>query len=446
MLPSTREEIHTVSGLTRLIKTGLEERFGRVWVEGEISNLKAPSSGHLYLSLKDESTQIRCVLFRFSARGVRFKPQDGQKVLCRGRLTVYEPRGDYQLILEYMEPRGVGALQLAFEQLKERLSKEGLFDPSRKKELPMLPRRIAVVTSPSGAAIQDILKVLRRRFANLHVLIAPVPGQGEGAAERIAAALDELNGIDGIEVIILARGGGSLEDLWAFNEEAVARAIARSGIPVVSAVGHEVDFTIADFVADLRAPTPSAAAEMVVASKKEFLDHIQNGLIRLERAFRHQAAFLRERLESHRRVIRDPRRLIEGFLVRLDELEARMTKGARNVFGLRLERYRRLNQGLRHQNPIEKLAGYALRAGSLRKGLNDRMGFELARRRARLEGLITALDSLSPLAILGRGYSLARKIPEMILLKDAGMIRSGEQVHVQLSKGALICRVEETRE
>lgn len=443
--PSPSEEIYTVSVLTRLIKAGLEERFGRVWIEGEISNLKTPSSGHLYFTLKDDSSQIRCVLFRFSARGIRFKPQDGQKVLCRGRITVYEPRGDYQLILEYLEPRGVGALQLAFEQLKERLFKEGLFDPSRKKRLPVLPRRIAIVTSPTGAAVQDFLKVLRRRFANLEVLVDPVPVQGEGSSEAIAGAIDELNKMPGIDVIILARGGGSLEDLWAFNTELVARAIARSEIPVISAIGHEVDYTISDFVADLRAPTPSAAAEMVVASKKEFLTLLQNILTRLERAMKHQTVLLRERLETHRRVIRDPRSLIESFLLRLDELEARITKGIRNHLRFRMERYLRLNQGLRHQNPVEKLVAYAVRARSLHKGMKDQMGFYFARRRARLEGLILALDTLSPLAILGRGYSLTRKMPGMNLLKDARSIKSGERVHVQLNKGALICRVEETR-
>ncbi|HEY4484794.1 MAG TPA: exodeoxyribonuclease VII large subunit, partial [Nitrospiria bacterium] len=244
----TTAQIYTVSSLTLLLKRELENRFGEIWVEGEISNLKIPSSGHLYMTLKDGQAQLRCVLFRSSGRQLKFVPRDGQQVLCRGRITVYEPRGDYQLVLDYLEPRGVGALQLAFEQLKERLQREGLFDPARKKPLPALPRRIAIVTSPTGAAIRDILKVLHRRFVNLQVLILPVPVQGESAAPAIAAAVDEANALGGFDALILARGGGSIEDLWAFNEEAVARAIVRSGIPVISAVGHEVDYTISDFV------------------------------------------------------------------------------------------------------------------------------------------------------------------------------------------------------
>ncbi len=262
-------KILTVSRLTALIKGVLEENFEHVWVEGEISNLAMPVSGHLYFTLKDAAAQLRCVMFRASSRALRFKPKDGMGVVVRGRVSLFEPRGEYQLIVEYLEPQGIGALQLAFSQLKERLAKEGLFAEAHKKPIPRLPQRIGVVTSATGAAIHDILNVLNRRFANVEVLIYPVKVQGEGAAREIAQAVKDFNRYGNIDVMIVGRGGGSIEDLWAFNEEVVARAIYHSRIPVISAVGHEVDFTIADFVADLRAPTPSAAAELVVKSKAE---------------------------------------------------------------------------------------------------------------------------------------------------------------------------------
>ena len=261
--------ILTVSELTRQIKGLLEERFSEVWVEGEISNLRNHPSGHLYFTLKDDFSQIRAVLFRMQARSVRFLLEDGLHVVCRGRVSLYEKRGDYQLILESIEPRGVGALQLAFLQLKERLEKEGLFRPEHKKSLPMLPQRVGVITSPTGAVIRDILHILNRRFGNLHILLYPVRVQGEGAWREVAEGIDYFNRQKNADVLIVGRGGGSMEDLWPFNEEGLARAIYRSKIPIISAVGHETDYTISDFVADLRAPTPSAAAELVVRDKRE---------------------------------------------------------------------------------------------------------------------------------------------------------------------------------
>src|SRR5512136_2779310 len=270
------KRILTVSRLTALIRSTLEENFEHVWVEGEVSNLSTPSSGHLYFTLKDAGAQLRCVMFKGAVRNLRFRLKDGMGLILRGRITVYEQRGDYQLIAEYAEPLGIGALQLAFEQLKERLVREGLFDESRKKPLPVLPQRIGVVTSPTGAAIHDILTVVNRRFANVQILIVPVRVQGDGAAAEIAAAIDDVNRYGAVDVMIVGRGGGSLEDLWAFNEEAVARAIARSRIPVISAVGHETDYTIADFAADLRAPTPSAAAELAVKDRDELVLHVKS--------------------------------------------------------------------------------------------------------------------------------------------------------------------------
>src|ERR671925_61165 len=292
-LPFFDRTILTVSEVSERIKVVLEDTFFDIWVEGEISNLRTPSSGHTYLTLKDEHSQLRAVLFKMQRRYLRFDPKDGMLVIARGRISLYEPRGEYQLVIDYLEPKGLGALQMAFEQLKARLAQAGLFDPARKRPLPILPRCIGIVTSPTGAVIRDMLQILRRRFANLHVCIYPVRVQGDGAAEEIARAIEALNGNPGIEVIIVARGGGSLEDLWAFNEESVARAIYQSRMPVISAVGHEIDFTIADFVADVRAPTPSAAAELVVAAKDEFCGRIDRLTGRLQRATLHRLEALR---------------------------------------------------------------------------------------------------------------------------------------------------------
>ncbi|HXH07731.1 MAG TPA: exodeoxyribonuclease VII large subunit, partial [Vicinamibacterales bacterium] len=272
--PAAERRIYTVAELTREIGELLERRYVDVWVEGEISNCRAWNTGHLYFTLKDETAQIRAVMFRSAVRYLRFRPEDGLHVVARGRIAVYDPKGEYQLVCEHLEPQGYGARQVAFEQLKRRLQAEGLFEAARKRPLPALPRRIGIVTSLDGAAIRDILKVLRRRYPNLHVVIRPTRVQGDGAAADIARAIADMGRFGGADVIIVGRGGGSVEDLWAFNEEVVARAIAGAPVPVISAVGHEVDVTIADFVADVRAPTPSAAAEMVVARKDEYCARI----------------------------------------------------------------------------------------------------------------------------------------------------------------------------
>ncbi|MBI3610597.1 MAG: exodeoxyribonuclease VII large subunit [Nitrospirae bacterium] len=441
---ASKAQILSVSAVTQLIKRHLETRFIDVWVEGEVSNLRMPSSGHLYFTLKDADAQLRGVIFRSSGRSLKFIPKEGQQVLCRGRVTVYEPRGEYQLVIDYLEPRGIGSLQAAFEQLKERLQSEGLFDPARKKPLPMLPRRIGLVTSPTGAAIRDILKVLRRRFANLEVLINPVPVQGEGAAAAIASALDELNEIGGLDVIIVGRGGGSLEDLWAFNEEAVARAIARSNIPVISAVGHEADYTITDFVADLRAPTPSAAAEMVVRTKRELQDRIKFGQVRLGQGIRRRLEAVRSRWKVQQRALRDPLKLIEAHLLRLDELEGRGRRGLFNILRHQAQRLRHARESLRHRSPIERLRRLGTQAQETVKRLDLQMGFHLRQKRNRLESALSKLDSLSPLAILSRGYSITRTLPDMALVKKARRVRPGDRVHVKLHEGSLICHVEKT--
>src|SRR5437899_3499917 len=310
--------LYTVSALTALLRVHIESAFPNIWVEGEVSNLRIPTSGHAYFTLKDAASQMRAVLFRSVGRSLRFALQDGMQLVCRGRVTVYEPKGDYQVIVEYAEPKGVGALQLAFEQLKARLAAEGLFDQARKRPLPFLPRRIGVVTSPTGAAIRDIVQVAHKRDPGITIVLDPVAVQGESAAGEIACAIEELNKMGGFDVLIVGRGGGSLEDLWPFNEEVVVRAIAASHIPVVSAVGHEIDFTIADFVADVRAPTPSAAAELVVRDRQDLLKRVVGFWNRAVQAVRVRIRDCRARVESARRALIGPAARMQRAMQRRD--------------------------------------------------------------------------------------------------------------------------------
>lgn len=389
--------IRTISQLTALIKNQLETTFPEIWVEGEISNLSIPQSGHAYFSLKDEHAQIRAVLFRSSQRFLKFTLQHGMQVVCRGRLGVYEQRGEYQLILEYVEPKGVGALQLAFEQLKQKLEREGLFDRDHKKGLPILPRRIGLITSPTGAAIRDMLRVIKRRHPRVHIMLYPVPVQGADAPAALCEALEYFNREQNIDVVIMGRGGGSLEDLWAFNDEAVARAVYASAVPVISAVGHETDYTIVDFVADLRAPTPSAAAEMVVKTEESFRDFIRTRESRIIQHMKHRVEQLQSRLRESLRVLGDPRRRLEQTAQRMDELSRRMAAT---------------------------------------------LSHRLHRERDRLTAATTGLDHLNPLAILSRGYSISRSEPSGELLKDSTQARSGELIRTTLHRGSLISRIE----
>lgn len=436
-------QIFTVTQLTHLVKSHLEDRFPDVWVEGEVSNLRTPASGHLYLTLKDQESQIRAVIFRSSGRQLRFIPKDGQKILCRGHLTVYELRGDYQLVIEYLEPTGIGSLQLAFEQLKEKLSAEGLFDPAHKKPLPLLPRCIGVVTSPTGAAIRDILKVLHRRFANLRILINPVPVQGEGASVEIARALEELNKRGDVDVIIVGRGGGSLEDLWAFNEEIVARAIYRSTIPVISAVGHETDYTIADFVADLRAPTPSAAAEIVVRSKEELTEKVGFLKVRLRQEIRALLEKLFRRVKEEKRVLQDPTPIIQRFQFRIDDLSIRLQNHVAYLLRHSQERLRSVQKGLSYNDPRERIVQRKALLSHHAQGLYTQMAFILREKKHAWEAALARLDILSPLSTLKRGYSIARKVPSQQIVREAREVTRGERISLQLHKGTLICGVEE---
>ena len=445
-IPSSFRPIYTVSQLTAEIKTILERNFEHLWVEGEISNLRLPGSGHLYFTLKDESAQMRAVMFRLQNRLLKFHPEDGLQVICYGRLTVYEPRGEYQIVLDHMEPKGLGALQLAFEQLKERLAKEGLFDPDHKKPLPHLPQRIGIVTSPTGAAIRDILQIIDRRFANVHILLYPVRVQGAGAAQEIAQAIDELNRWPGIDVMIVGRGGGSLEDLWAFNEEAVARAIYRSQIPVISAVGHEVDFTIADFVADLRAPTPSAAAELVVRNKVELVQSLESLGRRLHHAGRTAVENRQERLSSLAHRLVDPRRRLSDVRLRLDDLCVRLANSMRQSLSRKEDRLKSRADGLMLLYPGRRVAEHARRVAQLSRQMAMAQRTQLRLLRQKTEGCLGKLQTLSPLAVLERGYSIARVLPSKEVIRRASDLKVAGRVNVKVHRGEFIARVEEIKE
>jgi exodeoxyribonuclease VII large subunit len=431
-------KIWSVSELTARISNVLSTQFSNLWVEGEVSNYRPAQSGHLYFTLKDAKAQVRCVCFRAQAMRLKFRPEDGLKLIVRGSLSVYEPRGEYQIYVEHIEPSGIGALQLAFEQLKKRLAAEGLFDEARKKPLPILPRRIGVVTSPKGAAVRDIIRILRRRFPNLHLIVYPVRVQGEGAAEEIAGALNYFSLKKSVEVILLARGGGSIEDLWAFNEESVARAIAACAIPVVSGVGHETDFTIADFVADVRASTPSAAAEIVVKSRQEFQRH----LVEMEHKISHRMRYTLLEYRHHLKELtthigfRRIEDLLRRYRQQADELTQRL--------GLALEDH---IEQLRHRLTIAatRIASFDLRARIRTFDLRlMQRSADLAVRMERfftgkiqlLERLRVQLDERSPLRILQRGYAIVTDTAGNVV-SGADQVSVGDEVNVQLARGRL---------
>ena len=397
----SRKHIYTVSELTKRIRVIVEESFPGIWVEGEISNFISHSSGHMYFSLRDAGSTLKCAFFKYANQRLKFEPKDGMKVICHGSVSVYEARGDYQLIVEDVEPKGVGALQLQFQQLKDKLLKEGLFDEKYKVPIPFLPTRIGVVTSPTGAAIQDILNIARRRFANIEIIINPVKVQGAGAKDEIAAAIKQFNELKNIDVMIVGRGGGSLEDLWPFNEEVVVRAIFASKIPVISAVGHEVDYTISDFVADFRAPTPSAAAELVIPRKEDLVNLIKTALERLNNAIFDSLGLLKERLDN----------LKESYMLR-----------------------RPLNYIVQRQQHVD----------DLRKDMSMRIGHIVDMSGEKFNRIISKLEALSPVSILNRGYSITMKLPEGVVAKDAFSLKPGDYVETRLGRGKFKSRVEET--
>src|SRR5579859_465289 len=411
-----------------------------MWVEGEISNLARPASGHLYFSLKDSQAQLRCALFRNRNLLLRFRPADGMHVLVRGRVSLYEPRGDFQLIAEHMEEAGHGALQRAFEELKAKLAAEGLFDPARKRPLPKIPRSIGVITSPSGAALRDVLSVIRRRYPLARVVLYPVPVQGEGAAEKIAAMLRLASARADCEVLILVRGGGSLEDLWAFNEESVARAIRASAIPVVSGVGHETDFTIADFSADLRAPTPTGAAELATpdaaAWRRLLAEQTENLLQAQERLLgnlREQLEWCRERLgQLH------PGRVLRDRAQRLDELELRLRQGMRLHIKHESARLATLTARLREHNPAQGLRQASDRLIGLTLRLKAAIQADALAARNRVALAVRALDTVSPLATLSRGYAIVTDAASGAIISHVGNANPGQSIRAQLADGNLV--------
>ena len=438
--------ILTVSELTQEIKNILDLKFSDIWIEGEISNLRIPPSGHIYFTLKDDFSQIRGVLFKMQARTLRFVLEDGLHVVCRGRVSVYERRGEYQLILEEVEPKGIGALQLAFLQLKDRLEKEGLFAPAHKKPIPMVPQTIGIVTSPTGAVISDMLHIIHRRFENVHILLHPVRVQGEGASLEIAKAIEDFNKRMNVDVIIVGRGGGSLEDLWSFNEEIVARAIYHSKIPIVSAVGHETDYTISDFVADLRAPTPSTAAELVVRDKREIKNTLHYLEERLENQILQTLQENRTNLSHLKKMLTDPRKMIEEYFLRVDDLVNRFRILTSWTLKRKRERSLHLSERLYLQNPIQRVKNLRLAISETGKRLGQTMRYSVEIQRQKVEGIFGKLGSLSPLSILQRGYSITRMFPSLQILRDAAHIREGDKVEVRLHKGTLLCGVEKVHD
>jgi len=434
--------VYTVSDLTARIRDLLARNFTDVLVQGEISNCKPASSGHIYFTLKDERAQVRCAFFRQQQRGMKFRPEDGLKVTVRGSVSVYEARGEYQIYVESLEPSGRGALQVAFEQLKRNLEAEGLFDAARKKALPLLPSRIGLITSSTGAAVRDVVRILKRRFPNVHLTLYPVRVQGEGAGEEIVQALGYFNRARRADVILLVRGGGSIEDLWAFNEEKVARAIAACLIPVISGVGHETDFTIADFVADVRASTPSAAAELVVQTRREFDKHVADLRESLESLMRYRLLELSRRVHElgGRRGFRRPLDLLRQRRQRADELTSRLALAMR----LRMESSRK-----RLATAHLRIARFDFRAkvGALRLRL-EKKGHELGARadrllrlkRERWQRLALQLQERSPLNVLERGYAIATDAGGTVL-RDANQVAVGDEVRVQLYRGRLTTEV-----
>ena len=439
--------IWTVRDLVAAVRTHVEREYSDAWVQGEISNLRAQNSGHLYFTLKDENSQISVVMFRSSARLLRFRPADGMQVVVRGRVSIYEDRGQLQIIAEYVEPKGAGALQIAFEQLKAKLEAEGLFEASRKKAVPALPSVIGVVTSPQAAALRDILQILHRRHHSVNVLIYPAQVQGESAATEVAAGVRYFNRVRNVEVIIVARGGGSAEDLAAFNDEGLARIIAGSKLPVISAVGHETDFTIADFVADLRAATPSAAAEIVIRSRQEVELQVARLERELEKGVRYRLMMGRQQLTelAQHGAFGRMMDLIRRRQQRVDDLTNRLAHAQRD----RLEAYRRrfetLAAAVRHYDLRLVLAGVGRELNAKVAAMTAAARNLLLQRRGRLERLTSQMEALSPVAILDRGYALVFDSSGK-LVKDAAQVKAGEDIRARVARGEIEAMVKKTSE
>ena len=433
---------YTVAELNAAIRGLLGSEFDDIWVAGEISGSKTAASGHCYFTLKDHEAQLRCVCFRASLRYLKFKPQDGIAVLARGRIDVYETRGEYQLLVEALQPQGHGALQFAFEQLKKKLALEGLFEAQRKRPIPRLPRRIGIVTSPSGAVIRDIAQILSRRFPGLHIRLYPANVQGEGSIEAVVRGIEYFSQSNWAEVVIVARGGGSLEDLWTFNEEAVARAIAASGVPVISAVGHETDFTISDFVADLRAPTPSAAAELVICTQEQLFDQLRGFDHKLIQSARYRLAMAARQLHEQgvERASALLHRNIGRFDQRVDELEYRLRESARGHVAGRRKRIEELSARLRSLDLRLRFAAARRRLEAAQTSIARMVQLLVTRSRGRLDPLLAHLTQLSPLKILDRGYAIVTNEAGMIV-KEPAQAPVGSEIHARVARGEITAQV-----
>ncbi|WP_264187065.1 exodeoxyribonuclease VII large subunit [Marinobacter nauticus] len=440
--PDTRPRALTVSELNHQARHLLESSFMQVWVEGELSGFSRPSSGHWYFSLKDQKCQIRCAMFRGANQRIRTLPREGDQIRIRGKVTLYENRGDFQIIVEHLEPAGLGALQQAFEALKARLQGEGLFDPARKKPIPATPRHIGVVTSPTGAAIHDILTVLKRRCPAIPVTLYPTAVQGQPATADIVQAIARAQQHGLADVLIIGRGGGSLEDLWCFNEEAVARAIAACPIPTVSAIGHEVDVTIADFVADLRAPTPSAAAEKISPDQQDWLRRLAEQQGRLGQSARRLLQRLHNQLGHLSARLRDPRRELLEKAQRMDELELRLNKAIRDRLDQQKQKTDYLLQRMSAQSPRRTLKTVKEQTQRLEERLTLATRHQLRQKDERLQHIAQTLHVVSPLATLGRGYAIVKDDNDRIVRK-AGDLETGSQITARLGHGSVSARVTE---
>lgn len=442
---SIEKKIYSVSQLTENIKSILEENFPFIWISGEISNFKSPVSGHYYFTLKDSQAQINAIMFRGQNRNLKYIPEDGMKITGFGRISVYQPRGSYQIILEYLEPAGTGALQAAFEQLKATLAREGLFDETHKKSIPFLPENICLITSSTGSVVHDMIRVIHRRFSGIGIDIIPVKVQGDGAVEEIIEAIDMLNTLNESDIAILGRGGGSLEDLSAFNSEEVARAIFASQIPIISAIGHETDYTIADFVADFRAPTPSAAAELVVPVKSELLQR-QNLLFRqLYSRFKIRIDSQYNFLDNLTKRLVHPRKKIDDLKLRLDDFVFRLHREFKKLLKQKHERLCWRSEQLHTSSLRDRIQVYRKTLLQLYNVLSSLVISNLNTKRLSLKELNGRLRALSPAGVLDRGYSITRLFPEKTIITKSDDVTAGQLLEILLAKGSIICRVEKDK-
>ena len=440
----TGNDVFTVSQLNQRAKQLLEITFSSVKVEGEISNLSRPSSGHWYFTLKDKGAQVRCAMFRSRTAQVKFQPKEGDKIVVRGKVSLYENRGDYQLIVDAMKPAGEGQLQQAFIQLKQKLGAEGLFNPEHKQSLPAEIKRIAVITSPTGAAIHDILTVLNRRFPAIEVDIYPVQVQGQEAAQQMIWSINQVNSDARVDVIIVGRGGGSIEDLWSFNDENLARAIFHSPLPIVSAVGHEVDFTIADFVADVRAPTPSAAAELLSPNQEEYISRLSALNSRLENSIQQQLQNKQWQLQSAKRGLQHPGDKLSQYAQTLDMLELRLQQSQQNALNKLMQRLTKGQQRLQQQSPANKLQKIEAQLGFLQQRLTRSMKQYLASKGERLQQNALLLNAVSPLQTLGRGYAILQTGTDAVI-RDSHDVKKGDLISARIGHGKLELSVEKVK-